>query len=326
MHGLVVFALFAAAGSSTAGLKPRLHAGLCVGPIFSRDIASLQAKASIADAALASKIRHLIEAAVSDDAKDSTAADVQKIFADRGVPTTAMVGVEGAENFAVLAAYHQPMAFTKEVLAALERIPSQVPAMALAFLRARVKQKQIEVSIKEPYADPALAARLDNLFVQDQARRGERFDAAKMREIDERTGVEVRAIFKHHGVPTAAMVGPEGARWFVVLVLHQPPDLRREVLPKLRENVERGEADPADYAMMFDRAQVDEGKLQQYGANFSCGPDGTLAPSPIEDLPHLDARRAEIGLLPMRLYAKLLKQSMPKDFCKGVTAPPPQED
>jgi hypothetical protein len=33
-------------------------------------------------------------------------------------------------------------------------------------------------------------------------------------------------------------------------------------------------------------------------------------------VPKLDARRAEIGLLPMRLYTKLLVRSMPKDFCK----------
>jgi len=33
-------------------------------------------------------------------------------------------------------------------------------------------------------------------------------------------------------------------------------------------------------------------------------------------------RRAELGLLPMRLYARLLRQSMPPDFCKKVTAAP----
>jgi Family of unknown function (DUF6624) len=132
----------------------------------------------------------------------------------------------------------------------------------------------------------------------------------------------VRAIFKASGVPTRSSVGPEAARQFVVMVQHQPPDLRRAVLPKLREHVDRGEADPADYAMMFDRAQVDDGKPQRYGANFTCQADGTLGPSPIEDAEHLDVRRAEIGLLPMRLYTRLLRQWMPPDFCKKVTAPP----
>jgi len=94
------------------------------------------------------------------------------------------------------------------------------------------------------------------------------------------------------------------------------------VLPKLRENVDRGEADPGDFAMMFDRAQVDDGKMQRYGANFACQPDGTLGPSPIDDAEHVDVRRAELGLLPMRLYARLLRQSMPPDFCKKVATAP----
>ena len=67
-------------------------------------------------------------------------------------------------------------------------------------------------------------------------------------------------------MPTRSTVGPEAARQFVTMVQHQPPELRRAVLPKLRENVDRGEADPGDYAMMFDRAQVDDGTLQRYGA------------------------------------------------------------
>jgi hypothetical protein len=273
------------------------------------------------DPALAARIHRLAEVVFSDES-GRTGEEVRKIFADRGVPTTAMVGVEAAEDFAVLAA-NEPLAFTKEVLAAGERIPSQVPANALAFLRARVKQKQIEASIREPYANPELAARLERLFVDDQAvRQRAQFDAARMREVDERTGVEIRQIFKRFGVPTRAMVGPERARRFVVLVQHQPPDLRREVLPKLKANVDRGEADPADYALMFDRARVDEGKPQRYGANFACAPDGTLAPSPIENPAQLDARRAEIGLLPMRLYSRLLLQTMPKEFCAKVTARP----
>jgi hypothetical protein len=284
------------------------------------------------DPALAARIQRLVEAAFSEKSGERTAAEVRKIFADRGVATTVLVGVDAAEDFVVLAAHDQPLAFTKQVLAAADRAPSQVPENALAFLRARVKQKEIEASTRGPYANPELAARLERLFVEDQAvRKGERFDAAKMREVDERTSVDVREIVKRFGVPTRAMVGPEGARRFVVLVQHQPSDLRREVLPKLRANVDRGEADPADYALMFDRAQVDQGKLQRYGANFACAPGGTLAPSAIEDPAHLGARRAEIGLLPMRLYSRLLLQTMPKDFCAKVTerpggakAPPPQ--
>jgi hypothetical protein len=283
--------------------------------------ALLVVAAPATDPALASKIHRLMDAAFSDNAPASDAAAVRTIFTERGLPTIATVGSEAAEEFIVLSAHEQALEFTRQVLAVAERTTGAVPPHAVEFLRARVKQKAIESKLGPPYPNAALAARLNELFTTDQsARNGEHFDAAKMREVDARTGQDVRAVFEEFGVPTRSSVGPEAARQFVVMVQHQPPDLRRAVLPKLRENVDRGEADPADYAMMFDRAQVDHGKLQRYGANFTCQPDGTLAPSPIEDIERLDARRAEIGLLPMRLYARLLRQSMPKDFCRKATA------
>jgi hypothetical protein len=273
------------------------------------------------DFALAAKIHQLTDLAFSEEASASEAEEIRKIFTERGLPTIPMVGAEAAEEFIVLSAHEQSLEFTRRVLAAAEGAAGTVPPHAVSFLRARVMQKAIENGLRPPYPNAALAARLNTLYTIDQSvRMAEHFDAAKMRDADARTGPAVRAIFRESGVPTQSAVGPEAARQFVVMVQHQSPDLRRAVLPKLRENVDRGEADPAEYAMMFDRARVDEGKPQRYGANFSCQPDGRLAPSPIEDVEHVDARRAEIGLLPMRLYTTLLHRSMPKDFCKKVTS------
>lgn len=277
----------------------------------------------VSEPALAAKIEQLIDVTFAEDTPPSAGAEVRKIFTERGVPTIKMVGADAAEDFIVLA-NGQSVAFMEDVLAAVERVLTQsknaVPPHAVVYLRARVKQKEIESRLREPYPNAGLVARLGALFTADQAvRREPTFDADKMRDTDARTGQDVRAIFKEVGVPTRSAVGPEAARQFVVMVQHQPPDLRRAVLPKLRENVDRGEADPADYAMMFDRAQTDDGKPQRYGANFTCQPDGTLAPSSIDDQANLDMRRAEIGLLPMRLYARLVRRSMPDDFCKKVT-------
>ena len=272
---------------------------------------------------LASRIRHLVDVAFANGEGAGSAAEVRGIFAEHGLPTIALVGADAAEEFVVLSAHEQPLEFTDEVLAAAERDADAVPPHVIQFLRARIKQKRVEIALRPPFPNAALAARLQTLYVADQeVRSADRFDAAKMMETDARTGRDVRAIFQEVGVPTRSTVGPEAARQFVIMVQHQPPELRRAVLPKLRENVDRGEADPGDFAMMFDRAQVDDGKMQRYGANFACQPDGTLGPSPIDDAEHVDVRRAELGLLPMRLYARLLRQSMPPDFCKKVTAAP----
>ena len=272
---------------------------------------------------LASRIRHLVDVAFANGEGAGSAAEVRGIFAEHGLPTIALVGADAAEEFVVLSAHEQPLEFTDEVLAAAERDADAVPPHVIQFLRARIKQKRVEIALRPPFPNAALAARLQTLYVADQeVRSADRFDAAKRMETDARTGRDVRAIFQEVGVPTRSTVGPEAARQFVIMVQHQPPELRRAVLPKLRENVDRGEADPGDFAMMFDRAQVDDGKMQRYGANFACQPDGTLGPSPIDDAEHVDVRRAELGLLPMRLYARLLRQSMPPDFCKKVATAP----
>jgi hypothetical protein len=80
--------------------------------------------------------------------------------------------------------------------------------------------------------------------------------------MDRRTAASLSAIFDRYGVPTYDMVGVRAAKGFVVMVQHHPAEFRREVLPKLKANVDRGQADPVAYAMVYDRAQRDQGKNQ----------------------------------------------------------------
>jgi hypothetical protein len=86
------------------------------------------------------------------------------------------------------------------------------------------------------------------------------------------------------GVPTYRMVGPEAASEFVTMIQHQSPDFRMKVLPKLKTNVEAGQADPGSYATVFDRSQTDAGKKQMYGENLTCDSEHPkLHTVPIED-------------------------------------------
>lgn len=272
---------------------------------------------------LASAIERLIERAFADDEGEGVADEVRRIFAAHGVPTVPMVGAEAAEDYIVLVAHDQRVDFMRTVLAAVDRqAPDMVPATARSFLRARIRQKELEQSVREPYTNPELRDRLQRLIAEDQAVRREPFDPAKMAAVDRRTGAAVEEIIDRYGVPPPSAVGPQAIKDLVVMVQHQSADLRRRVLPLLKERVDRGEADPGDYAMMFDRSQTDAGRPQRYGMNFVCTPgQRELAPAPIEDADGVDRRRAEIGLLPMRLYAKLVRQSAPPGLC-DATAPP----
>lgn len=69
-------------------------------------------------------------------------------------------------------------------------------------------------------------------------------------------------------MPTYALVGPEAASNFAVMIQHQPADFRRNVLPKLKANVDARQGDAEVYAMMYDRAATDVGAAAEVRREF----------------------------------------------------------
>jgi hypothetical protein len=92
--------------------------------------------------------------------------------------------------------------------------------------------------------------------------------------------------------------GPQIAHGAWLIVQHSPDDaLRKRVLAAMEPLLRRGEADPHDYALLYDRVLVHAGSPQRYGTQAVCRPPvgavNTLAP--IEDAAGVDRRRAAIG-------------------------------
>ena len=98
------------------------------------------------------------------------------------------------------------------------------------------------------------------------------------------------------------------------MVQHQPPAFRRAVLPKLKANVDAGQADSGMYAMVYDRTQRDQGKNQLYGQQLECTAAKTLDVAPIDDAPRVNTRRAEVGLMRLELYVRFVRLQSP-DVC-----------
>ena len=115
------------------------------------------------------------------------------------------------------------------------------------------------------------------------------------------------------------MVGVEAAKNFVVMVQHRSAEFRRVVLPKLKANVDAGQADPAEYASVYDRTQRDQGLNQLYGEQLECTTGKALSEAPIDDEAHVNLRRAELGLMRVELYARLVRLYSP-DMCGSATA------
>ena len=140
-----------------------------------------------------------------------------------------------------------------------------------------------------------------------------------MLEADRRTAGPLKTIFDRHGVPTYDMVGVQAAKDFVVMVQHQSPEFRRAVLPKLKANVDLGQAEPGTYATVYDRTQRDQGKNQLYGEQLECASGKALEEAPIDDEANVNIRRAELGLMRVELYARLVRLHSP-DMCGSVTS------
>ncbi len=72
--------------------------------------------------------------------------------------------------------------------------------------------------------------------------------------------------------------------------------------------MKKSDASPQDLADLTDRVLVGQQKRQVYGTQFRVV-DGKLKPQPIEDEEHVDDRRKEVGLPPLKAYLKLAEEA-----------------
>jgi hypothetical protein len=89
--------------------------------------------------------------------------------------------------------------------------------------------------------------------------------------------------------------------WVLAQHADADPAFQQEVLERMAPYLENGGVRPRDYAYLFDRVAVNQGRPQRYGTQpmESCNDDGSLSPRPLEDPETVDERRAELGIEPM---------------------------
>lgn len=273
-------------------------------------------------AALGPRIERLFHTIVTtDDPKEEAAArtEVKQIYAARGLPAINEVGDEASYEFvALLASEELPIALRTEILSKVDDAWARhaIPPDAAAYYEARLRiEKAKKLAAAHPPTNPGLRDEIEQLSKVDQAvRQQSGFDAEKMAETDKRDAAPLQAILDKYGVPTYDMVGEQAAGDFVVMIQHQPPQFRQQVLPKLKANVDAGQADPGSYAKVYDRSQRDVGKKQLYGEQLECNAGEKMHEAPVEDEAGLNQRRAELGLIRAELYERIAAEMMPQ-FC-----------
>ena len=131
--------------------------------------------------------------------------------------------------------------------------------------------------------------------VEEATRREAESDSVNMARLEE--------IIAQHGWPGVSLVGKRAALAAFLILQHAQLPQQEKYLPLVKAAADKGDVERAHLAMLEDRVLMRQGKSQIYGTQLWNDPStGELDLYPIEDTVNLDARRAEVGLPPLKEY------------------------
>lgn len=130
---------------------------------------------------------------------------------------------------------------------------------------------------------------------------------AAMAEVDKENQAALLAVIPQEGWFAESKVGKDASTAAFLIVQHADLDVQRRFLPVLERFAVAGEASPGNYALMYDRVALREGRPQRFGTQLTCQ-NGRWAPAAIEAPEQLEARRATMKLPTMSEYLKGFEQ------------------
>jgi len=136
-------------------------------------------------------------------------------------------------------------------------------------------------------------------------------------------------IFDKSGFVGIDLAGEEGSMNFWLMVQHSDhnPDFQKEVLEKMKIEVDKGNANPSNYGLLVDRVKLNTGQKQVYGTQVDYNFDIAQAyPKSLIDSINVNKRRKSIGLEPIEDYLNDMTKmnfEINKEFYlkKGITKP-----
>jgi len=179
-----------------------------------------------------------------------------------------------------------------------------VPLPPMSLERARPGDRDVVVWPEQHFSDEVVALRaiLKRLADEDQEiRTRPSLAPTEVAAVDRRHRPEIDGIHEQYGWLKASVAGKDAAHMFWLLVQHQDAELQRRLLPEMERAVSEREASRADYALLYDRVMVGEGKLQRWGSQTKCV-DGQAVLDPLEDPAGLDDRRRALFMQPVDQY------------------------
>src|SRR5262245_16388512 len=181
---------------------------------------------------------------------------------------------------------------------ALARQKDKVLAQELAA-RVKVDQDARNAWIKYMQANP-----------KPTWKPGEEPDVFKeLKKVDGDNLNWLKQIVEKHGWPGKGLVGKKSASdaWLLVQHCDEDKPFQKKCLALMEPLLSKGEVEKKDYAYLMDRVLVGEGKKQIYGTQTKIV-NGDCIPNPVEDEANLDKRRKEMGMMPMAVYLKMVRE------------------
>jgi len=132
-------------------------------------------------------------------------------------------------------------------------------------------------------------------------------------ELDLTNTSELKTLLAAHGWPVISRFGrkADSDAWILVQHADRDPDFQRETLSLLESLLEKGETDPNNFAGLYDRVAIAEGRAQRYGTQFYCtSAEGGLTVGELEDAANVDALRASVSLPPVDEYLRRAEKAI----------------
>lgn len=132
-----------------------------------------------------------------------------------------------------------------------------------------------------------------------------RLATARVAVIDAESAAAMREVLAEWDWIDRERFGSKVSQYAWLLVQHADshPELQQLALERMQPYLENGGIRKADYAYLFDRVAVNNGRMQRYATQptWECNAHGELELEPLEDPENVDARRAALGMKPHRL-------------------------
>ena len=193
------------------------------------------------------------------------------------------------------------------------------PRSALALVVALVVQTapvmgQANVELRKELLALRESDQSGRMVIQDVMRQ-HAFDSPEVQALlqeqsraDAENLARLREIISEHGWPGQSLVGRDGATAAFLILQHADHESQIEYFPLVEAAVDAGEFERRHFALLQDRVLVSEDKPQIYGTQlYWDDATGGWELFPIEDEENVDARRQEVGMMPLAEYVELVR-------------------